>query len=71
MSGSNEVPRQLLVLGDSGVHGWGDREAGGWCQRLRLRWMNLPGAPVIYPLGVRGDGLERVAARFTETQACG
>ena len=59
MSGANEVPRQLIVLGDSGVHGWGDREAGGWCQRLRLRWMNLPSAPVVYPLGIRGDGLER------------
>ena len=70
MSGSNEVPRQLLVLGDSGVHGWGDREAGGWCQRLRLRWMNLPGTPVIYPLGVRGDGLERVAARWRSEWSC-
>ena len=46
------------------MHGWGDREAGGWCQRLRLRWMNLPSAPVVYPLGIRGDGLERVAARL-------
>ena len=46
MSGANDAPRQLIVLGDSGVHGWGDREAGGWCQRLRLRWMNLPSAPV-------------------------
>ena len=63
MSGANDAPRQLIVFGDSGVHGWGDREAGGWCQRLRLRWMILQNAPVVYPLGVRGDGLERVAAR--------
>ena len=70
MSGANEVPRQLIVLGDSGVHGWGDREAGGWCQRLRLRWMNLPNAPVVYPLGVRGDGLEHVAARWRSEWSC-
>ena len=53
------APRQLVVLGDSGVHGWGDREGGGWCQRLRLQWMALPQTPVVYGLGVRGDGLER------------
>ena len=37
-------PRQLLVIGDSGVYGWGDREAGGWCERLRREWMQLPTA---------------------------
>ena len=31
--------KQLVVLGDSGVLGWGDRQAGGWCERLRLNWM--------------------------------
>lgn len=70
MSGAKDAPRQLIVLGDSGVHGWGDREAGGWCQRLRLRWMNLQNAPVVYPLGVRGDGLERVAARWRREWCC-
>ena len=70
MSSSNEAPRQLIVLGDSGVHGWGDREEGGWCQRLRMRWMNLPAAPVVYPLGVRGDGLERVASRWRNEWSC-
>lgn len=70
MSGAKDSPRQLIVLGDSGVHGWGDREAGGWCQRLRLRWMNLQNAPVVYPLGVRGDGLERVAARWRREWCC-
>ena len=64
------LPRQLVVLGDSGVHGWGDRDGGGWCQRLRLEWMNLPDAPVIYELGVRGDGLERVAARWNAEWSC-
>ena len=64
------APRQLVVLGDSGVHGWGDREGGGWCQRLRLQWMGLPQTPVVYGLGVRGDGLERVAARWRSEWSC-
>ena len=57
-------PKQLVVLGDSGVYGWGDRDGGGWCERLRRDWMQWPAGPVIYPLGIRGDGLERVAARW-------
>jgi lysophospholipase L1-like esterase len=58
------VPKKLAVLGDSGVFGWGDVDEGGWCERLRRHWMGLPGGPVLYNLGVRGDGLERVAARL-------
>ena len=58
------VPRKLVVLGDSGVYGWGDADEGGWCERLRRHWMELPEGPVLYNLGVRGDGLERVAARL-------
>ena len=58
------VPRKLIVLGDSGVYGWGDPEQGGWCEQLRRHWMELPSGPVLYNLGVRGDGLERLAARL-------
>ncbi len=58
------IPRKLIVLGDSGVVGWGDPEQGGWCERLRRHWMGLPNGPVLYPLGVRGDGLERVSGRW-------
>ena len=58
------VPKKLAVVGDSGVFGWGDVEEGGWCERLRRHWMGLPEGPVLYNLGVRGDGLERVAARL-------
>ena len=64
------IPRKLIVIGDSGVLGWGDPEEGGWCERLRRHWMGLPGGPVVYPLGVRGDGLERVAARLEREVAC-
>ena len=58
------IPRKLVALGDSGVFGWGDSEGGGWCDRLRRHWMELPGGPVLYNLGVRGDGLERLTARL-------
>jgi len=58
------IPRKLVVLGDSGVFGWGDPEQGGWCGQLRRHWMGTPGGPVVYNLGVRGDGLERLAARL-------
>lgn len=64
------IPRKLIVLGDSGVYGWGDPQEGGWCERLRRHWMDLPNGPVLYPLGVRGDGLERVAARLDQEVLC-
>ena len=64
------IPRKLVVLGDSGVYGWGDPEHGGWCERLRRHWMGLPQGPVLYNLGVRGDGLERVSARLSAEVGC-
>jgi lysophospholipase L1-like esterase len=67
---SSSIPRKLIVLGDSGVYGWGDAQEGGWCERLRRHWMELPSGPVLYPLGVRGDGLERVAARLRAEVSC-
>ncbi len=59
-----DIPKKLLIIGDSGVYGWGDLDGGGWCERLRKNWMNHPGAPIIYSLGVRGDGLEEVTKRW-------
>ncbi len=59
-----QTTKQLIVIGDSGVYGWGDREGGGWCERLRKFWMNTPGAPIVYSLGIRGDGLEKVSKRW-------
>jgi len=64
------IPRKLVALGDSGVFGWGDPLEGGWCERLRRHWMDLPGGPVLYNLGVRGDGLERLAARLAAEVGC-
>ena len=64
------IPKKLVVLGDSGVYGWGDPDQGGWCERLRRHWMEVPAGPVLYNLGVRGDGLERVAARLAAEVGC-
>lgn len=58
------------MLGDSGVYGWGDPDGGGWCEQLRRHWMEIPGGPVLYNLGVRGDGLERLAARLEAEVRC-
>jgi len=60
----NKYPKKLIIIGDSGVYGWGDTEGGGWCERLRQDWLKSENAPIIYSLGVRGDGLEKVAKRF-------
>ncbi len=64
------IPRKLVALGDSGVYGWGDPQEGGWCEQLRRHWMELPTGPVLYNLGVRGDGLERLAARLRGEVLC-
>ncbi len=59
----NAAPKQLIVIGDSSVYGWGDIK-GGWCERLRNDWMTKQNRPIIYSLGIRGDGLEKVAKRW-------
>ena len=59
-----KYPKKLIILGDSGVYGWGDLEGGGWSERLRQKWLRIDNAPIIYSLGVRGDGLEKLAKRY-------
>ena len=61
-------PKQLIVIGDSSGYGWGELEGGGWCERLRCQWMSLPDAPVVYQLGIRGDGQESVATRWQQSE---
>ncbi len=56
-------PPKLIALGDSTVYGYGDPENGGWVEGLRRRWMGADG-PVIYNLGVRGDGVKQVTQRL-------
>ena len=58
------LPKQLVVIGDSSVYGWGDTEGGGWCERLKKDWSKNQHGPIIYQLGVRGDGIEKVALRW-------
>ena len=60
----DKLPKQLIVFGDSSVYGWGDTEGGGWCERLRKDWSKDKKGPIIYQLGIRGDGIEKVAARW-------
>lgn len=65
-----QVPRpekRIVAVGDSLVYGYGDPEGGGWVERLRRRWLQ-PESPghAIYNLGVRGDGVQRVAQRLTQ-----
>ena len=62
--------KQLIVIGDSSVYGWGDSEGGGWCGRLRRHWMDSSCNPILYPLGIRGDGLEKVAQRWHREWYC-
>ncbi len=66
----NKPPKKLIVIGDSSVYGWGDIQGGGWCERLRREWMRVEGAPIVYPLGIRGDGLEKVAKRWYQEWQC-
>ena len=59
--------KRIVAVGDSLVYGYGDPEGGGWVERLRRRWLK-PESPghAIYNLGVRGDGVQRVAHRLTQ-----
>lgn len=58
-------PKKVIAIGDSLVYGYGDSEGGGWVERLRMASMDpeQPG-PVLYNLGVRGDGVKQVAKRL-------
>lgn len=60
-------PKKLVVVGDSLVYGFGDPEGGGWVERLRRRSLSPHSSgPVIYNLGVRGDGVPQVAQRLSQ-----
>jgi lysophospholipase L1-like esterase len=60
-------PLKIVALGDSIVYGFGDPEGGGWVERLRRSWMSpdSPG-PILYNLGIRGDGVKQVAQRLEQ-----
>lgn len=64
-------PPKAIAMGDSLVYGYGDPEGGGWVERLRRQWMNpeAPG-PILYNLGVRGDGVLQVLDRWEAEFRC-
>lgn len=53
-------PLRIIAIGDSLVYGYGDKEGGGWVERLRRHWMNSPQDHVLYNLGIRGDRTSQV-----------
>ncbi len=60
-------PLRLVAIGDSLVYGYGDPQGGGWVERLRRFGMDPahPG-PILYNLGVRGDGVQQVLKRMEQ-----
>jgi lysophospholipase L1-like esterase len=63
-------PKKVVAIGDSLVYGYGDSEGGGWVERLRRRWLDPEQTgPILYNLGVRGDGVNQVAKRL-EREFC-
>ena len=46
----DKLPKQLIVIGDSSVYGWGDTEGGGWCESLKKDWLTQKDSPIIYQL---------------------
>ena len=57
-------PLRIIAIGDSLVYGYGDTEAGGWAERLRVKFMNGQSGHVLYNLGIRGDKTEQVQRRL-------
>lgn len=64
------IPKKVVAVGDSLIYGYGDSEGGGWVERLRRESLDpqQPG-PIVYNLGVRGDGVTQVAKRL-EREFC-
>ncbi len=64
------IPKKVIAIGDSLVYGYGDSEGGGWVERLRRGYLDpQQSGPIVYNLGVRGDGIAQVAKRL-EREFC-
>lgn len=71
MTPTPALPLRVIAIGDSSIYGYGDPEGGGWVERLRRHCMATgPQAPVVYNLGVRGDGVRQVSRRLGNEFAC-
>jgi lysophospholipase L1-like esterase len=56
---------RVVAIGDSLIYGYGDLDGGGWVERLRRAWMHPASTGhALYNLGIRGDGVQQVAARL-------
>ncbi len=65
-----KTPKKVIVIGDSLIYGYGDSEGGGWVERLRRSSLDpQQSGPIIYNLGIRGDGVAKVAKRL-EREFC-
>ena len=42
------LPKQLIVIGDSSVYGWGDTVGGGWGERLRKDLSKFHDFPIVW-----------------------
>ena len=63
----SQPTKRIIAIGDSLIYGYGDPEGGGWVERLRRQWMHPNSAGhAVYNLGVRGDGVHRVAQRLEQ-----
>lgn len=58
------MPLRIIAIGDSLIYGYGDREGGGWVERLRRQWMDSEQDHALYNLGVRGDRTAQVQNRL-------
>lgn len=54
----------LCVFGDSIVWGTGDKELGGWVNRLRLSLESKINDVAVYNLGIDGETTDRLSVRF-------
>lgn len=61
---SHSKPLRIIAIGDSLIYGYGDREGGGWVERLRRQWMDSERDHALYNLGVRGDRTAQVQNRL-------
>ncbi|NEQ98263.1 MAG: G-D-S-L family lipolytic protein [Cyanothece sp. SIO2G6] len=62
---------RVVALGDSLIYGYGDPVGGGWVEQLRRQWMHPQSSGhVMYNLGIRGDGVQRVNQRLDAEFHC-
>jgi len=64
------IPRRIVVIGGSTVHGQGDPERGGFVSRLR-QWHETSNVESnrVFNLGIGGDGVVRCLPEAPENVA--